>query len=50
MWLTKLEDEEPLEFVWWGQKNWELDRPEDQVADHLLSRDANRFGDMVRDV
>ena len=47
---TKLEDEEPLQLVRRRKKNRELDRPKDQVANHLLRSNANRFRDMVGDV
>ena len=39
--LTKLEDEEPLKFVWRGEQDRELHRPEDEMADHLLSSDTD---------
>jgi hypothetical protein len=34
----------------WSQQDWELDRPEDKVRDHLLSGDSNRFRNMVGNV
>lgn len=33
-----------------GEKNWELDGPKDEVADHLLGRDADGLRDVVGDV
>lgn len=44
------EDEEPLEFVRRDEEDWELNAPEDEVRQHLLRRDACRFGEVVRDV
>lgn len=48
--LTKLKDEEPLKLMWRSKQDRKLDRPEDDMADHLLSGDPNRCRDMVGDV
>lgn len=47
---TALGNEEPLELVGRDKKNRELDTPEDEMADHALSGDANALWDVVRDV
>ena len=48
--LTNFEDEEPLEFVWGCKQDRELNRPEDEMADHLLSGNADRFWNVVGNI
>ena len=47
---TSFEDEEPLKFMWRRKKNWKLDSPKDEVADHLLSGNTDCFWDMIGDI
>lgn len=47
---TALGHKEPLQLVGWDQQNGELDRPEDEMADHALGRDADALRDGVGDV
>lgn len=47
---TKLENEEPLQLVRRSEKNRELNRPENQMANHLLGGDTNTVWDVVGNI
>lgn len=44
------ENEEPFQLVRWRKEEWELDAPEDEMRDHLLSGDPRGCWDMVRNI
>ena len=46
----ELEDEEPLQLVWWCEEDRELDGPEDQVRNHLLGCYPDAFRNVIWDV